>query len=144
VARLQRGTVLRHRDIVAVSLGRIPMGPNALRYSERVIAILRAGGVPDDLAVSGQQLLIAVVNGFTLDESADEAPGSDTGAPSQDAARDYIASLPLTQFPNLTAVADQFAAIDADERFELLLDLFVGGLARRVATDEPRSSDTSE
>jgi AcrR family transcriptional regulator len=144
VARLQRATILRHRDIVAVSLGRIPMGPNALRYSERVIAILRAGGVPDDLAVSGQQLLIAVVNGFTLDESADEAPGSDTGAPSQDAARDYIASLPLAQFPNLTAVADQFAAVDADERFELLLDLFVGGLARRAATDEPRSSDTSE
>ena len=144
VARLQRATILRHRDIVAVSLGRIPMGPNALRYSERVIAILRAGGVPDDLAVSGQQLLIAVVNGFTLDESADEQPSSDTGAPSQDAARDYIASLPLAQFPNLTAVADQFAAVDADERFELLLDLFVGGLARRAATDEPRSSDTSE
>ena len=136
VARLQRATILRHRDIVAVSLGRIPMGPNALRYIERVLAILRAGGVPDDLAVSGHLLLIAVVNGFTLDESADEQPSSDTGAPSQDAARDYIASLPLAQFPNLTAVADQYAEVDQDERFELLLDLFVGGLARRAATDE--------
>src|SRR5215469_18487022 len=144
VARLQRATILRHRDIVAVSLGRIPMGPNALRYSERVLAILRAGGVPDDLAVSGYQLLIAVVNGFTLDETADEQPGSDAGAPSQDAARDYIASLPLAQFPNLIAVADEFSAVDQDERFELLLDLFVGGLARRVATDEYRSRGRSK
>ncbi len=77
VARLQRATILRHRDLVAVSLGRIPMGPNALRFSERVLAILRAGGVPDDLAVSGHLLLIAAVNGFTLDETADERPASE-------------------------------------------------------------------
>jgi hypothetical protein len=46
-----RRTILRHRDIVRVSIGRIPMGPNALRLSERVLAITRAGGVPDELAV---------------------------------------------------------------------------------------------
>ena len=136
VARLQRATILRHRDIVAVSLGRIPMGPNALRFSEGVLAILRAGGVPDDLAVSGHLLLIAVVNGFTLDETADDQPASDTAAGSPDAARDYIASLPPAQFPNLTAVAGQYADVDRDKRFELLLDFFVGGLARRAATDE--------
>jgi hypothetical protein len=32
-----------------------------------VLAILRAGGVPDRLAVLGHHLLIAAVNGFTLD-----------------------------------------------------------------------------
>src|SRR5215472_11279014 len=136
VARMQRATILRHRDIVAVSLGRIPMGPNALRFSEGVLAILRAGGVPDDLAVSGHLLLIAVVNGFTLDETADKQPGSEASAPTQDAARNYIASLPPAQFPNLTAVAGQYADVDREERFELLLDLFVGGLARRAAADE--------
>jgi hypothetical protein len=96
------------------------------------------------LAVSGHLLLIAVVNGFTLDETADEQPASDTTAPSQDAARDYIASLPPAQFPNLTAVAGQYADVDRDERFELLLDLFVGGLARRAATDEKRSRGRSK
>src|SRR5262249_23217891 len=51
-------------------------GPHALRYSEAVLAILRAGGVPDWLAAAGQQLLIAVVNGFTLDEvSPPPGPG---------------------------------------------------------------------
>jgi AcrR family transcriptional regulator len=143
VGRLQRATILRHRDLVAVSLGRIPMGPNALRFSERVVAILRAGGVPDDLAVSGHLLLIATVNGFTLDETADSQAVSGAAAPSQDAARDYIASLPPAQFPNLTAVAGQYAAVDRDERFELLLDLFVDGLARRAA-DERRRGNTSE
>jgi hypothetical protein len=35
---------------VRISIGRIPMGPNALRYSERVLAILRAGGLSPQLA----------------------------------------------------------------------------------------------
>ena len=44
VARAQRRISLRHPYIVRISIGRIPMGQNALRYSERVLAILRAGG----------------------------------------------------------------------------------------------------
>jgi len=50
---------------VRISIGRIPMGPNALRFSESVLAILQAGGLPPRLAVQGYLLLIATVNGFT-------------------------------------------------------------------------------
>jgi hypothetical protein len=46
--------------------------------------------------------------------------------------RDYLASLSPSDFPNLVALADHFAASDPELRFELLLDLFVEGLARRV------------
>jgi len=161
VARTQRATILRHRDIVAISLGRIPMGPHALRYSEAVLAILRAGGVPDWLAVAGQHLLIAVVNGFTLDEVSDGPPagaqpadsqpassqpagdpaaqgtpadsGGTAAQPAQDVASRYLASLPAAQFPNITALAGHYAGVDPDERFELLLDIFVGGLAQHAA-----------
>ena len=69
VARDQRAGILRHPWIVRVSIGRIPMGPNALRYSERILAILRAGGLPPRLAVQGYLLLIATINGFTIDET---------------------------------------------------------------------------
>src|SRR5215469_13076146 len=34
VARAVRAAILRHRDIVRLSIGRTPMGPNALRVSE--------------------------------------------------------------------------------------------------------------
>jgi hypothetical protein len=47
--------------------------------------------------------------------------------------RDHVASLPREQFPNLADVADHFASDDRDQRFELLLDLFVDGLAKRAA-----------
>jgi hypothetical protein len=53
------------------------MGPNALQYSERILAILRAGGLPPRLAVQGYLLLIATINGFTIDETGvEDTPGS--------------------------------------------------------------------
>ena len=108
-----------------------------------MLAILRAGGLPPHLAVQGYLLLIATVNGFTVDETGvDDAPGAGANAlPSDEAslqqvadmARDYIASLPAELFPTMTALADEFAFADPDERFELLIDIFVDGLARRAA-----------
>jgi AcrR family transcriptional regulator len=145
VARAQRRVSLRHPYLVRISIGRIPMGPNALRFSESMLAILRAGGLPPRLAVQGYLLLIATVNGFTVDETGVEdesagGPGADgkPGDPANvqdaaDMARDYIASLPAQSFPNMVGLADEFAFTDADERFELLIDIFVDGLARRAA-----------
>jgi TetR/AcrR family tetracycline transcriptional repressor len=106
-------------------------------YSERVLAILRAGGLPPRLAVQGYLLLITTVNGFTVDETGVEDGGTPDRDPAHlqeaaDMARDYIASLPADSFPNMTSLAGEFALADPDERFELLLDIFVDGLARRA------------
>ena len=145
VAHDMRATILRHRDIVRISIGRIPMGPNALEYSERVLAVLRAGGVPDQLAVLGFHLLTAVVNGFTLDETGagDAAAPIDPSMLDEGAkmARDYLASLPAERFPNLVAVADHFGVSDPDVRFKLLIDLFVDGVAQRGAAERHAASE---
>ena len=137
VARTIRATTRRHRDIVEISIGRVPMGPNALRFSERVLAILRAGGVPDRLAVQSYLLLMSVVNGFTMDEAGYEAESEAGAAPpleeGAEMAGAYLSSLPPDQFSNVVEVASHFADADQDGRFELLLDLFVEGLARRAA-----------
>jgi AcrR family transcriptional regulator len=139
VARAQRAGILRHRDVVRISLGRIPLGPNALKYAERVLAILRAGGLPDELAVVGHHLLIAVINGFTIDETVPPEPTY--GSEAADAVRNYIDSLPADRFPNLTEVADQFTARDNDEAFDVLIDLFVSGLVARASSQSrPRRS----
>ncbi|WP_298325499.1 TetR/AcrR family transcriptional regulator C-terminal domain-containing protein, partial [Haloactinopolyspora sp.] len=135
VARNMRATILNHRDIVRVSVNRIPLGPNSLRFNERVLAILRSGGVPDDIAVSGLLLMFSVVNGFTIDETGLGGDASEGAPPPVEAAsvvRDYFASLPATRFPHLTAVADTYAKFDRDALFEMLIALYVDGLAQRV------------
>jgi AcrR family transcriptional regulator len=135
IARAQRAVILRHPAAVRISIGRIPMGPNALRYSERTLAVMLSGGLPSRLAVRGSHLLIATVNGFTLDETGvdglagDDAPATTQAAAAMSAGK-YLATLPPEQFPNLVSLAEEYADADRDARFELLIDIFVDGLAR--------------
>jgi AcrR family transcriptional regulator len=134
VARTMRATLLRHRDVVRLSIGRFAMGPNALRYGDRLLGILRAGGVPPELAVTSHRLLFAIVNGFSLDDTEEGGlpPADRPDDPA--AARDYVASLPADRFPHLIELAGHFAGPGRDQEFELLLDLFVDGLAQRAAS----------
>ena len=137
VARTMRATLRRHRDIVRLSIGRIPLGPAALRYADRVLAILRAGGLSPELALAGHHLLMSVVIGFAIDETGEGGQPPADRPPEQTAAeaiRDYYASLPRDRFPHLAEVAGHadLTSPNADERFELLLDVFVDGLAKRA------------
>jgi AcrR family transcriptional regulator len=134
VARAQRASVHRHPFIVPMSIGRIPMGPSAIRLSEQVLAIMRAGGLPPRLAVQGYLLLISAINGFTTDESGSEGAGGDSPSHQELAGMisGYFTSLPAEHFPHLRELAPEFSLADEDERFELLIDIFVDGLARRA------------
>jgi AcrR family transcriptional regulator len=133
VARQVRAGILRHRDIVRVSMGRFPMGPNGLRLAERLLAIFRAGGLSDRTAAVANHLLFVVINAFSLEDTA--PVGGPDASPDRTAEMitGYLASLPAEHFPNLVAVAPVLMADDLDARFNLLLDLFVDGLAQRAS-----------
>jgi len=131
VARQLRAAIGRHRDIVPASAGFLPGGSRALRCHESVLAIMRAGGLPDRLSVAGLYLLWIIVNGFSLEETQTgrpERPGPDL-AP---AVSRYFASLPGDRFPTLVAVAGEFAKTDLDERFEQLIAIFIDGLTEQA------------
>lgn len=59
-----------------------------------------------------------------------------------------FAELPAEQFPNLRAVAEHFGQGDNDQSFELLIDLFVDGLAQHVRAyaekPKPRPETTAD
>jgi hypothetical protein len=129
VARQMRAVIGRHRDLVPSSVGFLPGGGRTLRCHERVLAVMRAGGLPDSRSAAGLYLLWVIVNGFSLEETpTGERPGPDL---SPEASR-YFASLPGDHFPNLVAAASEFAKTDFDERFELLISIFINGLAAQA------------
>ena len=126
VARQMRAVIGRHRDLVPSSVGFLPGGSRALRCHDRVLAIMRAGGLPDSRSVAGLYLLWVIVNGFSLEETRTgepERPGSDL---SPEVSR-FFAALPGDRFPNLAAAAGEFAKTDFDQRFELLIRIFING-----------------
>jgi AcrR family transcriptional regulator len=127
-ARQMRVVLLRHRDLVRISLGRFPMGPNGLALTEGLLGVMRASGLPDRTILPSAWLLTMVVNGFALEDVGAAGEG-DADA---EAISAYFASLPADRFPNLTEVADDFFAGSMDDRFGLLLDLFMDGLEARA------------
>ena len=93
-----------------------------------MLAILRASGLPDNRAAGGLCWLWVIVNAFSLEETRTEDPERSRPDLSPEASR-YFASLPGDRFPNLAAAAGEFAKADFDERFELLIRIFIDGLA---------------
>jgi TetR/AcrR family tetracycline transcriptional repressor len=122
-ARQMRAVLMRHRDLVRISLGRFPMGPNGLRLTDGLLGVMRASGLPDGTILPSAYLLTIVVNAFALEDA------NTLGEEVTEMMSGYFASLPADRFPNLTDVADDFFAGGADDRFELLLDIFMDGLA---------------
>jgi AcrR family transcriptional regulator len=137
MARAQLAMLTSYPGIARVGLETvIPAGPNALTYGEAVLAILRAGGLPDRVAVFAFDTLslwcsafayeLSAVRTGELDRDQIVARGKEIGA--------YMAARPA-QFPNLLGVGDVLSEATADERFEFALDVFLAGL---VAAFKPR------
>jgi AcrR family transcriptional regulator len=129
-ARTVRAAFLRHRDLARASFARIPLGENALRSSEWMIAVMRAGGLPDQVIAYACDLLPMYVMAVCYEESL---YGSET-SPEEVAKyvakmREYFASLPRDRFPNMVSLAGPLTSGAGDERFEFGLDVLVRGLA---------------
>ena len=123
----------RHPGVAALTLGRVPTGPNVLRWAEWTLALLRGAGIPDRIAAFAGDLL-GLYLGATGYEAAMPPMTSATGEPlsveeSVATIRGYFASLPADQFPNVVATVDELVRGGPEERFELGLDVILRGLA---------------
>jgi AcrR family transcriptional regulator len=122
----------RHPGVATLTLGRIPVGPHVIRWTEWSLRLLRGAGIPDRMAAFAGDLL-GLYLGATGYE-ATLAPPSPTGEPlsaeeSVTMVRDYFASLPADQFPNVLATLDELFSGGPEERFELGVDVILRGLA---------------
>jgi AcrR family transcriptional regulator len=130
LARQAYRAMLAHNDAVRLSIGRPPAGPNTLRIVEWMLALMRGAGIPDQPATYFGNILGRFLDASVLEAST--AAPADNGQSDPDDAdmmRDYWASLPADQFPNLTALADTTFDVDAEALFEFGLDLLIRGLA---------------
>lgn len=138
-AHTVRAVFQRHRDLARASFARIPLGENALRSSEWMIAVMRAGGLSDQVIAYACDLLPLYVMAVCYEDSL---YGSETSP--EDMAdyvakmREYFESLPRDRFPNMASLAGPLTAGAGDERFEFGLDVLVRGLAAMGLTEGRR------
>jgi len=142
LGREMRRTLLRHKDIATATMGRIPLGPNALRVSEWALGLLRAAGIPDRTAALVIDLFSLYVGAHAMEQADGEIPMPDGAGGSMEAVidmyRGYFRSLPPDAFPNTVALADLLVEGGPDERFEFGLDVLVAGLAATAKAARPK------
>lgn len=141
LGRQVRALAHRRRDYARISLGRIPSGPSLARFAEWMFALLLPVGVPDQVIAYVGDLLSLYVGAYAFEESL--GPPSPTGEPlTPDQIggmfRDYLRSLPATQFPNVHRAADLLFAGDADARFEFGMEVLVRGIESYISTRDKR------
>lgn len=131
----------RHRDLARASFARIPLGENALRGSEAMIAIMRAGGLPEQVIAYACDLLPQYAMSVAYEESLFGAKATSPEDIEQfiTSLRDYFAALPAERFPNVAALAGQLTAgAGTDDRFEFGLEVLAQGLAAMALPQDRR------
>lgn len=125
----------RHPGIARAALANIPVGPNSLRYSEATLAILRAGGVPDQKA----SWFIDSLSLYILADAFEESLHRERGRAGEEDAREYFeqirayfSSLPADRFPVIRSMAGTLTTGGGDERLRFGIELLVRGLASYV------------
>lgn len=129
-----RDALARGGDIARFTLGRVPIGPNALRIAESVMTLLRLGGVPDQAVAWAVDVVGMYVTASAV-EDAVTAELSRAGRDPQeyyDKIHRYFAGLPADRFPTIAALVPQMMSGDGDERFRFGLELMIGGLAAQA------------
>jgi AcrR family transcriptional regulator len=122
----------RHPGIARAALANIPVGPNSLRYSEATLAILRAGGVPDQQAGWFIDRLSLYVLADAFEESLHRERGRETEHDAKayfEQIRAYFQSLPPDRFPVITSMVGALVGGGGDERLRFGVELMVRGLA---------------
>jgi AcrR family transcriptional regulator len=137
-ARASHAALTRYNDIARAALATVPTGPNALRISEGMLAIMLAGGVaPQQAAWSLDRLFLYIV-ADAYENSLHQQSVREGQDPQEyiegwvTQLRDYYRALPAQHFPHIRAQAEILTTGSGDERFEFGLDLLVDGLTRYV------------
>jgi hypothetical protein len=111
-------------------MARIPLGPNMLRVGEGMLALMRAGGVPDRVAGLAMDFVSLAVNSLAYEQSLYPTDASDEEINRyyEDIIK-YFGSLPADRFPTLSSMVEPMLDPGAEERLDFSFDVLVQGVA---------------
>jgi TetR/AcrR family tetracycline transcriptional repressor len=122
-----RRILLTQPGLIALTVSRPMIGPNAMRLREHMLTLLRRGALDDGDAVRAFLALFAYTTGFAAFERA-RTPGAHDAKQRAEARRLY-AALPADEFPTTRALAVRLAKRPGDLEFTSGLHAVLAGFA---------------
>lgn len=120
-------TMDRHPGIARVPLANVPTGPNSTRVAERVIALLRAGGVDDRSIAWFVDVVFLFVNATAYETAIYVEEGTDHDR-LDERIREEFELLDPAEYPNVMSLMPKLTAGSGKERFAFGLRLMIDGL----------------
>ena len=129
-ARIVDVMAVQYPGIAKLAMAHIPSGDNALRISESMLSLLKAGGVEDQAAAYAADLLSTYVNAIAYEHSTYRAVHADPDHELHEVAQiaERFATVSPELYPTLAALGPRMTYGDGDERFALGLDVLINGL----------------
>jgi AcrR family transcriptional regulator len=120
----------QYPGIARLAMAHIPSGENAMRITESMLSLLRAGGVSEQSAAYAADLLTTYVNAIVYEHSVYRTVHEDPEYELHEVAQiaERFASLSPERYPTLAALGPRLTYGDGEERFALGLDVLINGL----------------
>lgn len=130
VARMVHMMAAEYPGMARLAMARIPVGDNALRVTESMLSLLKAGGVSDQSAAYAADLISMYATAIAYEQSLYAALYDDPGHEAREIERigERFASLSPERFPTMASLKHEMTRGDGEERFSLGLDVIVNGL----------------
>lgn len=124
----------RHSGAARYALGRVPTGEHAMDFSNAMLGILHAGGVPDQAAAWAVDMIGLFISAAGYEEAVERAEGTTEADIAEwvDQFKRYISELPASRYPNLVRLAGPLTTGTGDERLRFGIEMLVAGLAATV------------
>ena len=123
----------RYPGLAQFALGSIPAWPSALAITENALALMRAGGIPDQAAAWTADALYlltvatAVEHGIERRRAPTAAHHKSPAADYSAAARELYAALPADRYPAITSMAAILTQGNDAQRFAFALNAIING-----------------
>jgi AcrR family transcriptional regulator len=118
--------------VARAAIGNVPLGERALLSTEWILALLKAGNLPDQAAAWAVDLIPLYVTAVAFEESVQGASGWSEADVERyiGELRSFFDSLPADRFPIMVALAPALTSgATGDERFEFGIAVITAGLA---------------
>jgi AcrR family transcriptional regulator len=128
--RMVKMMVEDYPGIAILAMTHLPVGDNALRLTESMLAMLKAGGASDQAAAYAADLLSMYVTAIAYEQSLYAHRYSDPEHEIHEVEKlaRRFATLDAGRFPTMAALGPFMTRGDGDERFELGMDVLINGL----------------
>jgi AcrR family transcriptional regulator len=128
--------------IAIMGMAAIPTGDNALRVTESMMSLLRAGGAGDQAVAYAGDLISMYATAIAYEQSLYATLFTDPDHEQREIARvvERFSDVPAEKYPTMAAVAPLMTRGTGHERFALGLDVLINGLL--TTPTEGRLSDS--